>query len=168
MQKRPLSAHKGLDQQPTQTHSLIWWVIKVICGMLLITNAFLVVLYDLEVLFARPRLFAQGMVIFGGACSIYHYVKLKAKNIDIQAPMVLENNAGLYRLVRHPMYLSDIIIYSGLALLYPTFFSILLLVISVIALGNQAKVEDYYLAIRFPDSYADWEKHSYRLIPYLY
>ena len=149
-------------------HSLVWWSIKVACGALLITNAFVVVLYGLDTTFESPRLFAQLMVIGGGVCSIYHYLKLKAQNSDIQTPQRLETKAGLYSFIRHPMYLGDILIYSGLALLYPTLFSIPVKHISIVALCKQADVEDQYLTCRFTEQFPEWRTHSYRLIPYIY
>ncbi len=149
-------------------HSLAWWSIKVTCGALLITNAFVVVLYGLDTTFESPRLLAQILVIGGGACSIYHYLKLKAQNNDIQMPQKLETKAGLYRQIRHPMYLGDILIYSGLTLLYTTPVSVPVLFISIAALCKQADVEDQYLASRFTEQFPEWCSHSYRLIPFVY
>lgn len=168
MQKEP-SSRSSVDAQPTsQSHSLVWWAIKVACGALLISNAFLVALYGLEAMIETPRLLAQLMVISGGLCSIYHYLQLKAMNRDIQTPQRLETKAGLYRLVRHPMYLSDVAIYTGLTILYPTPFSLLLLIISIVALFKQADVEDRYLASRFSEQFSEWRSRSHKLIPYIY
>lgn len=168
MPKHPLSTPSVPEPQTSFCHSVVWWAIKVACGALLITNAFVVALYGLDAMFETPRLLAQLMVIGGGLCSIYHYLKLKAKNSDIQTPQRLETKAGLYRLIRHPMYLSDIVIYSGLTLLYPTLFSLPVLAISLVALCKQADVEDRYLASRFTEQYPEWRTRSYRLIPYIY
>lgn len=168
MKKRSLLTPNSKEQKAPALHSLAWWSIKVVCGALLIANAFVVVLYGLETAFETPRLSAQLMVIGGGFCSIFHYLKLKAQNSDIQTPQSLETKAGLYRLIRHPMYLGDILIYSGLALLYPTFLSLPVLLIAVIALCKQANVEDQYLALRFSEQYPEWRMHSFRLIPYIY
>lgn len=100
-------------------HSIFWWSIKVVCGAALIASLFLMIIYDLNRLFSVPALLAQLLVISGGITSIWHYRLLKQSSKDIAEPSALVSESALFRWIRHPMYLADMVAYTGLFLIAP-------------------------------------------------
>jgi len=147
---------------------ILWWLIKVLTAVALISALFLSVIFDLNPWFESSRRIAQGLVILGGLGTLYHFVQLKRHNSNIESPLVLETKRGLYRLIRHPMYLGDAIFSIGLFLLIPSMPTILVLLLNLLALERQSKSEDDFLEGRFGEQYASWKQRTKRLLPYLY
>lgn len=105
--------------------------------------------------------------MLGGLCYITHYTLFKEHQWR-EGVHTLVTQGGLFRLIRHPMYFSDAVYYLGLALLWPGFLSLAVLMIAWLALLNQAKVEDAWLANQFSDSHAQWRAKSNLVLPFLY
>jgi protein-S-isoprenylcysteine O-methyltransferase Ste14 len=158
----------SINKKLTGCHSIVWWSIKVACGAILIACLFICTLYDLGPWFSSSRLFPQALVIVGGLSAIFHYLRLKSVNSKFERPDTLVTEIGLFRYVRHPMYLSDCLTYSGLFLLFPTMPTAIVLVIGILALVQQSKVEDRYLAARFEQQFTDWRQRSKLIIPFIY
>ncbi|MGK0374679.1 MAG: protein-S-isoprenylcysteine O-methyltransferase Ste14 [Arenicella sp.] len=158
----------SFEKRKTGCHSIYWWSIKVACGAILIASLFIGVLYELSPWFSSPRVFAQMLVIVGGLSAIFHYLHIKSFNSKFERPDTLVTEQGLFKYVRHPMYLSDCLTYSGLFLLFPTIPTAMVLVVGVVALLKQSKIEDRYLAARFDQQFSGWRKRSKLIVPFLY
>lgn len=148
-------------------HDIFWWSLKVVCGALLNAGLFIAVIYSLTPWFDFPRAIAQSLVVTGGLSAIYHYWQLKSVNRTIEQPQVLETEKGLYPFVRHPMHLADFLSYTGLLLLFLTISTMAVLVLGFVALVQQSKVENHYLADhfgkladRFGKLFERWETRS--------
>jgi len=72
---------------------------------------------------------------------------------------------GPYRIVRHPIYLFQIIIVAGTLLLLPTPFSLLILFVLVICILLKTGAEERYLASIYGDEYRDYSLHTGRFFP---
>lgn len=73
----------------------------------------------------------------------------------------------LYKIVRHPMYLSSIIIKLGYALKNPSVYNILLLAVVIILYDRRAKYEEGIMS--HDNSYVDYlQQVKYRFIPGIY
>jgi len=75
--------------------------------------------------------------------------------------------AGLYRLVRHPMYGGYLLGYLGYALSYPTPRNLLLSAATLLALMARATVEERFLA-RDPRYRAYLHRTRWRFVPFIY
>ncbi len=74
---------------------------------------------------------------------------------------------GVYRIVRHPMYLSSIIIKIGYVLKNPSFCNICLLVVIIVLYDRRARYEEDIM--HNDDRYVDYVSQvKYRLIPGVY
>ncbi len=76
---------------------------------------------------------------------------------------------GIYRRIRHPMYLSLLVFSAGNALALPNYvagpaFLVAMLAIIVFRLG----AEERMLVEEFGEQYEDYRKRSYRLVPGLW
>ncbi len=147
-------------------HSTYYWKIKVLCGVLLI---FAVIdhylLHTLHYMQWVPRIVAQGFVLIGAGITIYHYYLLTRDNRDISQPETLLIHPGLYRVLRHPMYLGDMVLYAGLFLLASGWPALIVFLLGIYALYRQAQVEDDYLQSRFGEAFCNWRDSSGLLWP---
>jgi protein-S-isoprenylcysteine O-methyltransferase Ste14 len=74
---------------------------------------------------------------------------------------------GPYRLVRHPVYLGEIGVCTGLALAAPSIYNASLLAVLVFAQAVRMVLEERALAEAFPD-YTHYARQTPRLVPRLY
>lgn len=73
----------------------------------------------------------------------------------------------VYQLVRHPMYLSSIIIKMGYVIKYPSIYNVLLVTVIIVLYDKRAKYEEGVLSD--DSSYVDYLKQvKYRFIPGIY
>ena len=73
----------------------------------------------------------------------------------------------LYKIVRHPMYLSSIIIKLGYVLKNPSVYNVLFLAVVVVLYDRRAKYEEGIMS--HDSSYADYlQKVKYRFLPGVY
>lgn len=140
-------------------HSVLWWNVKVLCGAALI--GLMVERYALGLLPALGAplvLPGQILVGVGGAVFVMHYLINRARTRVISAPEALVTDGGLYRYIRHPMYLADAIMYFGFLLLAPNYLGFGIYLLALVALYRQAREEDRFIATRFPENHARWRE----------
>jgi protein-S-isoprenylcysteine O-methyltransferase Ste14 len=76
---------------------------------------------------------------------------------------------GLYKLIRHPGYLGQLIIFLGIPICLSNWLSVLLMIIPVLAgYLNRINVEEKFMAEQLGQKYLDYRKRTYRLIPMIY
>ncbi len=86
--------------------------------------------------------------------------------VDSKAKTVLVNQ-GIYRRVRHPIYLFQIIILIGVAWLLPTPFSLAILLIHFICISIMAMDEEAYLMKTHGSEYREYFFSTGRFLPKL-
>ena len=74
---------------------------------------------------------------------------------------------GIYSKVRHPFYLSILIIFLGMAVIPWNFYGLLFFILIVIALGIRIKKEENELITKFGPKYENYAKETPMLIPKL-
>jgi len=77
--------------------------------------------------------------------------------------------AGLYKIIRHPGYIGQLIIFLGISTCLSNWISILLMIIPVL-LGylNRINVEEKFMIEQMGQKYLDYQKRTKRLIPAIY
>jgi protein-S-isoprenylcysteine O-methyltransferase Ste14 len=152
----------------TSDHSLAWWALKVAMGTILIVLlAERYLLVQGPAISAPPRLLGQVLVVVGGAIALGHYALLKRRNHYLSRPCELITEPGLYRYLRHPMYLGDLFVFGGLTMLAPGPISLACLAIGVYAVYRQSRVEDRYMVQRFGSAQELWAARTGLLLPRL-
>jgi len=116
------------------------------------------------------------LVIIGEALLLFGYImnmSVMMKNsfasrvVEIQEKQKVIDK-GLYSIVRHPMYLSMILIYLGTSLILGSYYSLIPSVLLFFALGFRAKNEEKVL-IEGLEGYSEYmKKVKYRLIPFVW
>jgi protein-S-isoprenylcysteine O-methyltransferase Ste14 len=76
---------------------------------------------------------------------------------------------GLYKIIRHPGYLGQLIIFLGIAISLSNWISILLMIIPLF-LGylNRIKVEEKFMVKQIGQKYIEYKTRTKRLIPAIY
>ena len=77
---------------------------------------------------------------------------------------------GPFRLIRHPMYAGQILVYIGLlGLALQSWAAILfILITSSIYYGNRIRIEEKFLVAELGNAYLDYMKRTKRLIPFIW
>ena len=75
---------------------------------------------------------------------------------------------GLYKHVRHPLYLGEILRNFGIVSVFSSGYGILLVVIGTAFLLLRIRLEENMLVEAFGRDYEDYKRKTKRLIPYIY
>jgi len=76
---------------------------------------------------------------------------------------------GLYRSIRHPAYLGELMVFLGIGLAFANWISlVILLVCPFIAFHIRMNVEEKVLLDHFAARYTEYRKRTWRLVPWLY
>ena len=80
---------------------------------------------------------------------------------------LIEN--GLYKIIRHPGYLGQLIIFIGVSTALSNWLSVLLMLIPVLAgYMYRIKTEERFMVENMGQKYIDYQKRTKRLIPWIY
>ena len=66
--------------------------------------------------------------------------------------------SGPYRYTRNPIYLSMMLVYAGISLMFDSPLALILILPVIVFLNRQAKREEQYLERVFGDQYAEYRK----------
>jgi len=117
--------------------------------------------------------FATGMALFVIGLLIRIYSILTLEQYFTYSVAKVENHkiiaTGLYKFIRHPGYLGQLIIFIGISTSMSNWLSILLMMIPVM-LGYlyRIKVEERFMTDQFGEDYKNYQERTKRIIPMLY
>lgn len=75
---------------------------------------------------------------------------------------------GLYKHIRHPLYLGEIIRNLGVAILFSSVYGILIVSLASIFLLFRIQMEEKILIVVFGQKYKEYKRRTKKLIPYIY
>jgi len=76
---------------------------------------------------------------------------------------------GLYKFLRHPGYLGQLIIFIGISISISNWISILAMMIpATLGFLYRIKVEERFMLKQIGEDYVNYQKHTKRLIPMIY
>jgi protein-S-isoprenylcysteine O-methyltransferase Ste14 len=103
------------------------------------------------------------LVAFFGFYLFYHHGK-PADGMEETTALI---TSGLYRYIRHPLYLSLILGAFGVMMKWPDWLGIALSLVNLLALYLTAKVEEKEMIKRFGKGYEDYMTRTKMFIPFL-
>jgi len=74
---------------------------------------------------------------------------------------------GLYRHIRHPLYLGIIMLAVSGSLIFACIFDWIFVILTITEILRRIRKEEEFLTNRYT-GYEDYRKHTHKLIPYLY
>lgn len=113
----------------------------------------------------------MGLVVMGLILRIFSILTLK--QYFTYSVAKVENHklieTGLYKFIRHPGYLGQLIIFLGISTSMSNWLSIIVMMIPI-TLGylNRIKVEERFMADQLGEDYLKYEAHTKRIIPMVY
>jgi protein-S-isoprenylcysteine O-methyltransferase Ste14 len=117
--------------------------------------------------------FAIGMLLFVIGLMIRIYSILTLRQFFIYSVAKVENHEiienGLYKFIRHPGYLGQLIIFIGISTSISNWLSILIMMIPI-TLGYlyRIKVEERFMLEQLGEDYLNYQERTKRLIPMIY
>jgi protein-S-isoprenylcysteine O-methyltransferase Ste14 len=76
---------------------------------------------------------------------------------------------GLYKIIRHPGYLGQLIIFLGISTSLSNWLSVLLMIVPVLfGYLNRITVEEKFMIAQMGQNYIDYQNRTKRLIPMIY
>ncbi len=117
--------------------------------------------------------FATGMALFAIGFMIRIYSILTLKQYFTYSVAKVENHiiiaTGLYKFIRHPGYLGQLIIFIGISTSISNWLSMLLMMIPV-TLGYlyRIKVEEKFMTEQLGEDYKNYQERTKKIIPILY
>jgi protein-S-isoprenylcysteine O-methyltransferase Ste14 len=117
--------------------------------------------------------FATGMALFAIGFTIRIYSILTLKQYFTYSVAKVENHkiisTGLYKFIRHPGYLGQLIIFMGISISISNWLSILLMMIpATLGYLYRIKVEEKFMTDQFGEDYKNYQHRTKRIIPMLY
>ena len=92
----------------------------------------------------------------------FSYSVAKAENQEI-----IEK--GLYKYIRHPGYLGQLIIFTGISISLSNWLSVILMLLStLVGYVNRIRVEEKFITEEMGDIYSNYQKRTKKLIPKIY
>jgi protein-S-isoprenylcysteine O-methyltransferase Ste14 len=86
---------------------------------------------------------------------------------EIKSHEIIET--GLYKYIRHPGYLGQLIIFLGISTALANWLSVLLMILSVlIGYSYRITIEERFMKQQMGQKYIDYQKRTKRLIPLIY
>jgi protein-S-isoprenylcysteine O-methyltransferase Ste14 len=127
------------------------------------------VLFHFIILLMDPVVIGVAVIMLVGGYlgTIWCYTVLGASwriGIDKSERVALVKH-GPYRMVRHPIYVFQIIIVIGMFFLLPTLFSLLILSVLILCVLLKTKDEEKYLTGMYGDEYRDYSLRTGKFFP---
>jgi len=75
---------------------------------------------------------------------------------------------GLYKHIRHPIYLGETLRNCGIVMLLSSIYGILFIVVATVLLLFRIEIEERMLIEAFGEEYKEYQKNTKKIIPYIY
>lgn len=118
-------------------------------------------------------LFITGMILFVLGLILRIIALLTLKHFFTYSVGAVEDHkivdVGIYKLIRHPGYLGQLIIFLGISISVSNWISVLVMMIPV-SLGylNRINVEEKFMRDQFGEIYTRYQQQTKRIIPFVY
>jgi len=126
--------------------------------------------YELNRPFDQIIQFA-GIILLSAGCLVFLLSVLQFGEFYTPSPVPREHyrlvTGGIYSLIRHPAYLSVLLVFSGIIVFLQSYFSLLLMLVVFIFFVIKMRFEESQLRIKFTE-YESYSKRTKRILPFVY
>ena len=147
----------------------VWWWLKTAVDALLVGALILAGLCG-EAWAVPGWLLTAGqlLVFLGAAINLWHYAILKKQAHYLGKPDKLVTSGGLFRMVRHPMYLGELLLVTGLTLMLWAWWAVMLWGLFTVSVLRLVRIEDDQMAGVFGDDHRAWVQRTRLMLPWLW
>ncbi len=117
-----------------------------------------------------PELPLLTIEILGILLAFWAVLSMKLNNINVLPDLKKEARlvtSGSYSLIRHPMYLATVIVFTALLISKFSYFRLIAYLLLWIDLLFKLNYEEKLLKSAF-NEYSDYQKNTFRIIPFIY
>ncbi len=111
------------------------------------------------------------LLLIGAILLVHHATRTLGKFFDrliIKDDHVLITK-GIYGVIRHPVYLAYLMLFSGFSILMQSLYGLVLLALAgSVVFGNHIRVEEAMLERHFGSTFRDYCARTKKLIPFIY
>lgn len=75
---------------------------------------------------------------------------------------------GLYKHIRHPIYLGEILRNLGVVLIFSSAYGLLIILLASVLLLFRIELEEKMLVVMFGEEYKEYKRNTKRIIPHIY
>ena len=136
-------------------------------------SVLILIMLNYKVWFRSPlspvQIFSWILLTLSAWVVISGYLTLKRKGkpeINFENTSVLVKS-GLYKYIRHPLYLSIFLFGTGVFLKQPGKYQLILAIVNLIAIYITARIEENEMIAKFGDEYKSYMKETKMFIPFL-
>lgn len=161
---------KGSDRKGFDGHSLwlIWFAIAAAVSVAVIVTTHLPcpIMNDVVIKYTGLGIIWTGIILrFAAVVSLGKFFTV---DVTIRKGHRLKTN-GLYKLLRHPSYSASLLSFIGFGFALNNLISLLIITIAILAVFIvRIRIEEKVLSQQFGAEYAEYKKHTYALIPFVY
>lgn len=101
-----------------------------------------------------------------GSISFMNFGQMVTPNPVPMESYMLKTN-GLYSKIRHPIYLALLLILLGCIFFFAAFYMFILFAAAVVFIMVKIRFEEAELIKKFPE-YPEYQKRTYKLVPFIY
>jgi protein-S-isoprenylcysteine O-methyltransferase len=160
----------GSASQEKDQGSFVWISISISIGM----TVACVFAFSGRGAFRHPRPWelAGLLVMLAGVATRVHAIRILDRHFTSRVT-ILQDHAlireGLYRFVRHPSYLGEILVLAGLGAMMANAVSLVAAPLpAMIALVQRIRLEERALAEHFGQAYEDYRRTTWKLLPLIW
>jgi protein-S-isoprenylcysteine O-methyltransferase Ste14 len=118
-------------------------------------------------------LFTLGLFIIGIGLVIRVVSIWQLKQYFTYSVSKVENHLlidkGFYKFIRHPGYLGQLLIFTGIAISLSNWLAVMLMLLStLVGYTNRIRVEEKFMIEQMGDIYSNYQKRTKKLIPKVY
>lgn len=120
--------------------------------------------FSMSQIFSWIMLFSSIYFAVAGFIQLRQHGKPQGGNFENTSHLV---TVGLYRYIRHPLYLSLLLLGTGIMLKNPGKSQLILGLVNIVALIITARIEEFEMIAKFGDEYRAYMKVSKMFIPFI-
>ena len=75
---------------------------------------------------------------------------------------------GIYRYIRHPIYLGEILMFVSIPIIFTSFYGLIIAIILIGLLVYRIAFEEELFLSKFGQEYIDYSSHTKKLIPFIF
>ena len=161
---REIADEKSADRWVPILSGIIWLADIVVCVL------------DIVILqhgrYSLTYVGIAGVALFLAGLGLYEVARRTLGKLFSEVVRILPEHklitSGPYSLIRHPIYLGEILFAFSIPMIANSLYSFVIMLVTIPILLNRIRIEEKILVSRFGQEYLEYTHKTKKLIPYIY